>query len=107
MRPGLPAVLAAPRSRSVSSLAGPHHVAARHRSIARTPAAGRARAGGAGAPRPARAPKLRIVAILAAIRGHDVGEVARLLQLPEGTVKSRLFLARRKLAEKLQCLAND
>ena len=50
--------------------------------------------------------KLRIVIILAAIEGHDVAEVARLLEVPEGTVKSRLFLARKRLAETLQCLAN-
>src|SRR6266542_160759 len=37
--------------------------------------------------------KLRIAIILAAIEEHDVREVARLLDVPEGTVKSRLFLA--------------
>jgi RNA polymerase sigma-70 factor (ECF subfamily) len=52
-------------------------------------------------------PKLRLVLILAAIEGHDVADVSRLLSVPEGTVKSRLFLARKQLAEKLQCLAND
>jgi RNA polymerase sigma-70 factor (ECF subfamily) len=52
-------------------------------------------------------PKFRIVTVLAAIEGHDIAAVARLLQLPSGTVKSRLFLARKQLAEKLQCLAND
>ena len=51
--------------------------------------------------------KLRIVIVLAAIHGHDVREVARLLGLPEGTVKSRLFLARKGLAERLQCLVPD
>ena len=45
--------------------------------------------------------KLRIVVVLSAIEGHDVREVAALLRLPEGTVKSRLFLARKGLAEKL------
>ena len=39
--------------------------------------------------------KLRVVVVLANIEGHDVGAVARLLRLPAGTVKSRLFLARR------------
>ena len=53
------------------------------------------------------APKLRLVIVLAAVEGHDIAEVARLLRLAEGTVKSRLFLARKRLAEKLQCLAND
>ncbi len=51
--------------------------------------------------------KLRIVIVLAAIEGHDVREVARLLGLPEGTVKSRLFLARKGLAQRLQCLVTD
>jgi RNA polymerase sigma-70 factor (ECF subfamily) len=51
--------------------------------------------------------KLRIVTMLAAIQGHDVTQVARLLELPEGTVKSRLHLARRALAERLRCLVSD
>src|SRR5262245_41618843 len=38
--------------------------------------------------------KLRIVVVLAGIEEHDVREVAARLSLPEGTVKSRLFLAR-------------
>jgi RNA polymerase sigma-70 factor (ECF subfamily) len=46
--------------------------------------------------------KLRIVIVLTGIEGHDVRGVARLLQLPEGTVKSRLFLARQRLKELLQ-----
>lgn len=50
--------------------------------------------------------KLRITIVLASIEGHDVAEVARLLGVPPGTVKSRLFLARRALAEKLQCLVD-
>ena len=49
--------------------------------------------------------KLRLVIVLFAIEGHDVAEVARLLDVPEGTVKSRLFLARKGLARSLQCLA--
>jgi RNA polymerase sigma-70 factor (ECF subfamily) len=51
--------------------------------------------------------KLRITIVLGAIEGYDVREVATLLELPEGTVKSRLFLARKALAERLQCLAKD
>ena len=51
--------------------------------------------------------KLRAVIILGALQGHDVREVAGLLGIPEGTVKSRLFLARAALAERLTCLAND
>ena len=46
--------------------------------------------------------KLRMVIVLSASEGHDVAEVARLLDLPPGTVKSRLFLARRRLKELLQ-----
>lgn len=46
--------------------------------------------------------KLRVVIVLSAIEGHDVAEVARLLALPQGTVKSRLFLARQQLKELLQ-----
>jgi RNA polymerase sigma-70 factor (ECF subfamily) len=46
--------------------------------------------------------KLRVVVVLAAMEGHGVGEVAGLLDLPPGTVKSRLHLARRRLAEALR-----
>jgi len=46
--------------------------------------------------------KLRLVLVLVAIEGHGTQEAAALLGLPEGTVKSRLFLARKKLAEKLR-----
>jgi RNA polymerase sigma factor (sigma-70 family) len=46
--------------------------------------------------------KLRIVTVLAGIEEHDIREVARLLRLPEGTVKSRLFLARQRLRNLLQ-----
>jgi RNA polymerase sigma-70 factor (ECF subfamily) len=46
--------------------------------------------------------KLRIVIVLANIEEHDIDEVARLLDIPEGTVKSRLFLARQRLKELLQ-----
>jgi RNA polymerase sigma-70 factor, ECF subfamily len=46
--------------------------------------------------------KLRVTIVLAAIEGHDIREVAALLGLPEGTVKSRLFLARHRLKERLQ-----
>ncbi|HTM03222.1 MAG TPA: sigma-70 family RNA polymerase sigma factor [Vicinamibacterales bacterium] len=49
--------------------------------------------------------KLRVVIVLAAIEGYDVREVARLLALPEGTVKSRLFLARQQLKRALAGLA--
>ena len=51
--------------------------------------------------------KLRIVIILAGIREHDIKEVATLLELPEGTVKSRLFAARQQLKETLSWMAPD
>jgi RNA polymerase sigma-70 factor, ECF subfamily len=51
--------------------------------------------------------KLRIVMVLAAIEGYNTREVASLAGLPEGTVKSRLFLARKRLAESLQCLVKN
>jgi RNA polymerase sigma-70 factor (ECF subfamily) len=51
--------------------------------------------------------KLRVVVVLAGIQGHDVKEVAALLRLPEGTVKSRLFSARRQLKEALSWMADD
>jgi RNA polymerase sigma-70 factor, ECF subfamily len=46
--------------------------------------------------------KLRVVVVLANIEEHDIGAVAQLLGLPPGTVKSRLFLARQSLKERLQ-----
>ena len=50
--------------------------------------------------------KLRMVLLLSAMQGHTLEEVSTLLGVPLGTVKSRLFLARKKLAEKLRCPAN-
>ena len=47
--------------------------------------------------------KLRLTIVLAGIEGHDIREVAQLLRLPEGTVKSRLFLARERMKESLKC----
>ena len=46
-------------------------------------------------------PKLRMVVVLASIEGHGMDEVAALLAVPAGTVKSRLFEARRRLKEML------
>lgn len=46
--------------------------------------------------------KLRLVLLLSAMDGHPLEEVAELLHLPVGTVKSRLHIARRRLAEKLR-----
>jgi len=51
--------------------------------------------------------KLRIVTVLAAIQERDLASVARLLDLPEGTVKSRLHLARKALAQRLRWLVSD
>ena len=51
--------------------------------------------------------KLRIVIVLAGIHGHDIKEVAALLELPEGTIKSRLFSARQQLKEALSWMAPD
>ena len=45
---------------------------------------------------------LRIATVLAAIEGHDLKEVSRLLDVPEGTIKWRLFTARKTLQEKLR-----
>lgn len=50
--------------------------------------------------------KLRLVLLLAAMEGHTLEEVAAILGLPIGTVKSRLFFARKRLAEKLRCHVN-
>jgi RNA polymerase sigma-70 factor (ECF subfamily) len=46
--------------------------------------------------------KLRVVVVLAGIEEHDLRAVARLLGLAEGTVRSRLFTARKRLNEFLQ-----
>jgi RNA polymerase sigma-70 factor (ECF subfamily) len=46
--------------------------------------------------------KLRLVIVLASIEEHSIREVSALLSIPEGTVKSRLFDARKRLQELLQ-----
>src|SRR5277367_1277699 len=46
--------------------------------------------------------KLRLVLLLSAMQGHTLEEVAAMLGVPVGTVKSRLFFARKQLAEKLR-----
>jgi RNA polymerase sigma-70 factor (ECF subfamily) len=51
--------------------------------------------------------KLRLVVVLAGIEGHDLRAVSGLLGVPEGTVKSRLFLARKRLKELLTCSVDD
>jgi len=50
--------------------------------------------------------KLRLVLLLAAMEGHTIDEIAAMLGIPAGTVKSRIFFARKQLAEKLRCHAN-
>ena len=50
--------------------------------------------------------KLRLVLLLAAMEGHTIDEIAALLGIPVGTVKSRIFVARKQLAEKLRCHMN-
>jgi len=50
--------------------------------------------------------KLRLVLLLSAIDGYTIEEIASTLSVPLGTVKSRIFIARKKLAEKLRCHAN-
>jgi RNA polymerase sigma-70 factor (ECF subfamily) len=51
--------------------------------------------------------KLRLVLLLSAMEGHTLEEVAAMLGVPIGTVKSRLFAGRKKLAEKLQCYVTN
>ena len=46
--------------------------------------------------------KLRLVLLLSAIEGYTLEEVAGMLGIPIGTVKSRLFFARKQLAENLR-----
>jgi len=43
--------------------------------------------------------KLRLVLLLSAMDGHSLEEVAMLLAIPVGTVKSRLFLQGRTRGE--------
>jgi RNA polymerase sigma-70 factor (ECF subfamily) len=46
--------------------------------------------------------RLRWPIVLGAIEGYDTRELASLLGVPEGTIKSRLFAARRRLKEWLR-----
>jgi RNA polymerase sigma-70 factor, ECF subfamily len=46
--------------------------------------------------------RLRLVIVLSAMEGHSVKDVASLLGVAEGTVKSRLFKARKVLQETLR-----
>ena len=49
--------------------------------------------------------KLRLALLLSAMQEHTLEEVANLLSVPIGTVKSRIFFAKKQLAEKLRCFA--
>lgn len=49
--------------------------------------------------------KLRLALLLSAMQGHTLEEISTLLAVPIGTVKSRVFLAKKQLAEKLRCIA--
>jgi RNA polymerase sigma-70 factor (ECF subfamily) len=51
--------------------------------------------------------KQRLVLLLAAMEGHTLEEVSALLDIPLGTAKSRLFFAKKTLAEKLRCFVNS
>jgi RNA polymerase sigma-70 factor (ECF subfamily) len=46
--------------------------------------------------------RLRQVVVLAGILGHDLREVGELLDVPHGTVRSRMHAARKRLAEALR-----
>ena len=51
--------------------------------------------------------KLRLVLLLSAMDGYTIEEIAATVGVPIGTAKSRIFIARKKLAEKLRCHANS
>jgi RNA polymerase sigma-70 factor (ECF subfamily) len=50
--------------------------------------------------------KSRLVLLLAAMEGHTIDEIAAMIGVSAGTVKSRIFYARRQLTEKLRCHAH-
>jgi RNA polymerase sigma-70 factor, ECF subfamily len=50
--------------------------------------------------------KQRLVLLLAAMEGYTLEEVSLLLGVPVGTAKSRLFFAKKTLAEKLRCFVS-
>jgi RNA polymerase sigma-70 factor (ECF subfamily) len=52
-------------------------------------------------------PEFRSVVVMADVQGFSLPEVSQTLQLPLGTVKSRLFRARRQLAATLGNLSKD
>src|SRR6266446_4346124 len=50
--------------------------------------------------------KLRLVLLLAPMEGHTIEESAGMRGISMGTVKSRIFYARKRLADNLRCYAN-
>jgi RNA polymerase sigma-70 factor (ECF subfamily) len=50
--------------------------------------------------------KLRLVLLLAAMEGHTLERISEIVGVSVGTVKSRIFYARKQLAEKLRCHVN-
>jgi RNA polymerase sigma-70 factor, ECF subfamily len=50
--------------------------------------------------------KLRLALLLSAMEGYTIEKIAEMIGVPAGTVKSRIFIARKNLAEKLRCYAN-
>jgi RNA polymerase sigma-70 factor (ECF subfamily) len=50
--------------------------------------------------------KVRLALLLAAMDGYTIDQISTLLAIPVGTVKSRIFVARKQLAEKLRCHVN-
>ena len=50
------------------------------------------------------APELRMVVVLADVEGHAYEEIAAMMQVPIGTVKSRLHRARRALRDRLAAI---
>jgi RNA polymerase sigma-70 factor, ECF subfamily len=50
--------------------------------------------------------KLRLALVLAAVEGYNMREVAGLLGVREGTVRSRLHAARKRLAERLRWIVS-
>jgi RNA polymerase sigma-70 factor (ECF subfamily) len=49
----------------------------------------------------------RAVVVLHDVEGYTHGEIGTMLGVPEGTCKTRLFVARRKLREMLAAFVND
>ena len=52
-------------------------------------------------------PDLRVAVVLFDIEGLPYGEIARVLEVPEGTVKSRIHRARNALREKLRAFVSQ